>query len=315
MNSPCLTGLVMWKVKLVPGEMNHPREIPGGQAWSQASCRVAPKGNGDKKTAQLVNSLPQPRTGPPRRGISRVSSGWRPAWWLASLPCPSCTSKRRVWFFLHCSPRGSHFQRQRHLPSWLASPPNVNTSSHSFFWKTSGSVEGREQWNGNAQHSLREAQPGCMGQEDKSVPRHRQARQVSWGEQELLTCLSVCPSMLSIPLAGPELQPLLLWGLQASPTHFVYVFGPRLRIFLGCISSILVLTKDFPLLSNMEETKLMRLENGAIFNHTTFPRRWKTTSPFSMEPAWCSSDPIHSSEMTLPHLCWLGDLLCSIKPS
>lgn len=114
------------------------------------------------------------------------------------------------------------------------------------------------------------------------MPRQRQARQVSWGEQELLTCLSVCPSMLSIPPAGPELQPLLLWGLQASPTHFVYVFDPRLRIFLGCISSILVLTKDFPLLSNMEERKLMRPEDGAIFNHTTFPRHWKTTSPFPL---------------------------------
>lgn len=85
--------------------------------WSgmkPSMLQVAPKGNSDKMTAQLVNSFPQPCTGPLCHGISFVSSGQRPVWWLASLPCPSLTLKQKVWFFFHCSPLGSYF---------LAKPP------------------------------------------------------------------------------------------------------------------------------------------------------------------------------------------------
>lgn len=73
-----------------------------------------------------------------------------------------------------------------------------------------GAWKGGSSERASAQHSLRETLLGCTRQEDKSLPQHRRAQQVSWREQELLTCLSACPSMLSIPSAGPELQLLLL---------------------------------------------------------------------------------------------------------
>lgn len=68
----------------------------------------------------------QPSPGPPCHG---GSPGWRPAWWLESLPCPSHTSKWRLWFFFHCSPPVSHFQTQSHLPPWLGSHPKEECKS------------------------------------------------------------------------------------------------------------------------------------------------------------------------------------------
>ena len=197
----------MWKVKLMSREMNYAREIPGGQAWSQASLRLLQKGTADKKTTQLVNSLPPPRTRPLCYGISCVSSGWRPVWWLASLRCSSRTSKRRVSFFFYWNPLGSHFQRQWHLPSWLGSCLNEAVRPRDF-WKTSGSMEGREEWNGKCSALTEENSAQLRGAGGKTSAM-AQAGLASLTEGAGASDLPVCVST-------PALHPTY-WARTPSP--------------------------------------------------------------------------------------------------
>lgn len=175
-------GLAMWKVKLVPGEMNHPREIPGGQAGGQVSRRVLWKGAVMRRL--LVSDLPDMSL-----AVLALDGGQSDS----RHHFPSSLIEKNEGFDLHSITvlLGSHFQTS---PCWLCSHPNVARD----FWRTSVSNEAS-----NAQHSARETQ--------KSLPGHRQARQVSWKELELLSIY------LSIQ---PTCWPLLLpWGITASLTQ------------------------------------------------------------------------------------------------
>lgn len=77
----------------------------------------------------------------------------------------------------------------------------MTSGKHLGAWKGGSSERAR------AQHSLRETLLGCTGQQCKSLPQHRQAQQVPWREQELLTRLSVLPC-----------SPCRLRGQNSSPS-------------------------------------------------------------------------------------------------
>lgn len=200
---------VMWKVKLVPREMNHSRENPSGQAWSQAFCRLLQKRIVTRWPLSWWTAFPSHAQDLSAVALALLaldggqSDGWHhsPAPLLPWNKKSDFSSTTVLWVRIFGGkdifPLGS-------APTQMKLWELMTSGKHLGVWKGGSSERAR------AQHSLRETLLGCTRQEDKSLPQNRQAQQVSWSEQELLTCLSICPSMLSIPPAGPELQPLLL---------------------------------------------------------------------------------------------------------
>lgn len=207
MNSPCVTGLVTWKVKPVPGKTNHPREIPGGQAGSQASCRLVQRGTVTRRRLSWWTAFPSHAQDLPAVALAVLaldggqSDGWH------RFAAPLVPRIKRSDFFLPLQSPGISFSEVKTSPLLARFLPKRS-------WESSWLLEniwerGRE---GAVKWQALSAPWGkpCLAAQDRRTNQchgtGRLGKSHRGSGSFWPACLPVCLSVLSIPPAWPELQ-------------------------------------------------------------------------------------------------------------